>query len=176
MGEIDEATMANRSMTGIDCADECAGILKEIQRRKLRWALFGFNDKRDLIIPLAQKAPMCAEKDLTMEIIRQEWEEMADQLPPNDVRYCVYDFAYKDIQSGYSDGDVECAPVKSKVALIQWSPDSAKVKVKMLVPSSVASIRAEAEAANIASVNVQMNCHEDTVFEAVCDTLNIKLA
>ena len=109
------------------------------------------------------------------------------------MRYCIYDFAFRDIQSGYSDGDVESAPIKSKVALIQWylipgssdrlysvvvhrSPDSAKVKVKMLVPSSVASMRAEAEAANIASVNVQMNCAGDATFEEVCSTLNVKLA
>lgn len=163
-------------MTGIECDPECGTLLKAIQRRKLRWAMFGFNDKRDLIIPVGNAEPTCKESELTMDIIRAEWEGMADQLPLNDVRYCIYDFAFRDIQSGYSDGDVESAPIKSKVALIQWSPDSAKVKVKMLVPSSVASMRAEAEAANIASVNVQMNCAGDATFEEVCSTLNVKLA
>merc|ERR1711865_84010 len=153
MGPEIRATMANRSMTGIECDPECGTLLKAIQRRKLRWAMFGFNDKRDLIIPVGNAEPTCKESELTMDIIRAEWEGMADQLPLNDVRYCIYDFAFRDIQSGYSDGDVESAPIKSKVALIQWSPDS------------VASMRAEAEAANIASVNVQMNCAGDATFE-----------
>ena len=76
---------ANRSMTGIECDPECGPLLKSIQRRKLRWAMFGFNDKRDLIIPVGNAEPTCKEADLTMDIIRSEWEAMADQLPPNDV-------------------------------------------------------------------------------------------
>ena len=34
--------------------------------------------------------------------------------------YCAYEFDFKDIQSGYNDGDLETAPVKSKLILISW--------------------------------------------------------
>jgi len=85
MGPEIRATMANRSMTGIECDPECGTLLKAIQRRKLRWAMFGFNDKRDLIIPVGNAEPTCKESELTMDIIRAEWEGMADQLPLNDV-------------------------------------------------------------------------------------------
>merc|ERR1711865_134972 len=40
----------------------------------------------------------------------------------------------------------------------------------LLMTCDTASMRAEAEAANIASVNVQINCAGDATFEEVCST------
>merc|ERR1711988_1439775 len=169
-------SIAMASMTGIMPAEDVAGVLKKIQRRKLRYAVFGFNDKRDLIITLEEQPPQCKESDLTMDIIREEWESMVEHLPPQDVRYVVYDFAFRDISSGYNDGDLEMAPIKSKLLLIQWSPDSAKPKVKMLVPASVASIQAECDDANLATVSLQLNSTGELMFESACDMIGVKLA
>merc|ERR1711912_22148 len=141
----------------------------QIQKRKLKFAVFGFNDKKTEIIVLETQEPKCKENELTMDIIVSDWEDCMEHLPPKDVRYVVYDFAYKDISSGYNDGDLETAPIKSKVALIQWSPDSAKPRLKMLVPASVASIKQECDAAKCTSVTLQMNSQQDMQFKHACD-------
>ena len=57
---------------------------------------------------------------------------MKEHLPENDCRYAVYDFEY---ERGQGEG------VRNKICFIVWSPDTAKVKSKMLYASSKDAIR-----------------------------------
>merc|ERR1711988_576284 len=101
------------------------------------------------------------------------WGEVVEALPAKDVRYIVYDFQFKDIQSGYHDGDLDTVPIKSKIMLMSWAPDNCKPQLKMLVPSSMAPIK---ELGKAVSNTLQSSCIEDVTFVSICDKLGIKLS
>jgi hypothetical protein len=144
--------------------DECKIGYEKVNKRQIRAAIWGFNDKRTKIVPKTELAKT--------ESFKADWDTFVESLPAKEALYCCYDFEFKDIQSGYNDGDLEAAPVKSKMTLITWAPDAAKPNVKMLVPSSVAGVKAICDSVQ---ASVQMNCMEDALYENVCDKLGIKL-
>lgn len=37
-----------------------------------------------------------------------------------DVMYAAYEFDFKDIGSGYNDGDLDAAPIKTKLIVVSW--------------------------------------------------------
>jgi len=63
------------------------------------------------------------------------YEEFCALFPPTDCRYGVYDYDYTD-----SEG---CQ--KSKIVFFAWSPDTAKVRSKMIYAASKDSFRKELE-------------------------------
>merc|ERR1712178_438493 len=100
------------AMSGILPDETCEPAYKKVNMRKIRGALFKFNDKRTKII-LADEIPKG-------ESFSADWDSFVEKLPAKDAMYAIYDFEYKDIQSGYNDGDMEAAPVKSKMILMSW--------------------------------------------------------
>merc|ERR1711988_162727 len=156
---------AKMAMSGILPDDACKDEYNKVKKREIRAAIFGFNDKRTRIVPKSNL-------DKTADFAA-DWESLKEQLPAKDVRYICYDFEFKDIQSGYSDGDADTAPIKSKIVLFSWAPDNAKPQVKMLVPSSIAGMKDVCDAAGI---YVQMNAIDDAEYAAVCGKLGIVVA
>jgi len=59
-----------------------------------------------------------------------EYDNFLTNLPENQCRWAVYDFEYK----------VDGAP-RNKLVFFSWSPDSAKIKQKMLFASSKDALR-----------------------------------
>eukprot|EP01108_Squamamoeba_japonica_P004034 TRINITY_DN321_c0_g1_i1.p2 TRINITY_DN321_c0_g1~~TRINITY_DN321_c0_g1_i1.p2 ORF type:complete len:144 (-),score=63.82 TRINITY_DN321_c0_g1_i1:79-510(-) len=53
-------------------------------------------------------------------------------LPKDDCRYAVYDFEYEQADGGGK---------RTKILFVLWSPDTAKIKSKMLYTSSKADLR-----------------------------------
>merc|ERR1711896_58645 len=105
MGSTTGSKMAG--MSGIlpeqpACKDE----YEKVKKRTIRASVFGFNDKRSKIVP---KFNLDKTGDFAAD-----WESFKEKLPAKDVLYACYDFEFKDIQSGYTDGDAESAPIKSK--------------------------------------------------------------
>merc|ERR1711918_238961 len=111
-------------------------------------------------------------KTLSQKTLRADWDNFVASLPAKDALYCGYEFEFQDIQSGYNDGDLETAPIKAKLIMISWAPDSAKPQVKMLVPSSLEALKVVCSGAQ---VFVQTNSMEDVTYEAICAKLGIKL-
>lgn len=66
-------------MSGIAPSPEVAEVFKLVKRRKIRFAIFGFTEKKDAIVVLSQ-GDAHPEQDF-----REEWEDMVDELPPKDV-------------------------------------------------------------------------------------------
>jgi len=58
------------------------------------------------------------------------YQDFVSKLPSNDCRYAVFDFEYE--QDGGS---------RNKIVFVVWSPDSAKIKAKMLYASTKDAIR-----------------------------------
>lgn len=87
-----------------------------------------------------------------------DYEEFVGHLPENECRYAVYDFHWQKGDEGK----------RSKICFIHWSPDTAKVKAKMISASSKDTIRktltgvsAEVQATDFAEVEY------DTVLDKV---------
>ena len=55
-----------------------------------------------------------------------DFDEFLDALPENDCRYCVYDFLYTNAD----------ACVFNKIVFVMWTPETARIKSKMLYASS----------------------------------------
>lgn len=62
------------------------------------------------------------------------WDEFIASLPANDCRYVVYDFEH---DSGEG--------IRKKIIFILWSPDTAKVRSKMIYASSDESMKKKIE-------------------------------
>lgn len=143
--------------------------------QKVRGYTFHFNEKRTAILP-GHMLPKTFEGDdgktLSQKTLRADWDNFVTSLPAKDALYCGYEFEFQDIQSGYNDGDLETAPIKAKLIMISWAPDSAKPQVKMLVPSSLEALKVVCSGAQ---VFVQTNSMEDVTYEAICAKLGIKL-
>jgi len=56
----------------------------------------------------------------------EQWAAMCETLPDTDCRYIIYDVTWQTADGGE----------RSKILFVLWSPDSAKIKSKMLYTSS----------------------------------------
>merc|ERR1719378_870829 len=61
-----------------------------------------------------------------------DYGQFVENLPKDDCRYAVYDFEYDQPDGGGK---------RSKILFVLWSPDTAKIKSKMLYTSSKDGLR-----------------------------------
>ncbi|RBR13270.1 uncharacterized protein FIESC28_08236 [Fusarium coffeatum] len=60
-----------------------------------------------------------------------EWDDFTSSLPENEPRWAVYDFHYEGPDGG----------ARNKLVFVSWSPDTAKIKAKMVFSSSRDALR-----------------------------------
>ncbi|CAO3634484.1 unnamed protein product [Cunninghamella echinulata] len=60
-----------------------------------------------------------------------DYDEFINQLPADEPRYAVYDFDYEKPGEGQ----------RSKITFYSWTPDTSKIRQKMLYASSSAALR-----------------------------------
>ncbi|XP_020693509.1 actin-depolymerizing factor-like [Dendrobium catenatum] len=103
------------SASGLAVDDECKLRFLELKtRRCFRFIVFKIEEKA---------------MQITVERLGQpeeSYEDFTKSLPTDECRYAVYDFDFVT--------DENCQ--KSKIFFIAWSPDSSKVRNKMLYASS----------------------------------------
>ncbi|KAI1073067.1 hypothetical protein LB507_008986 [Fusarium sp. FIESC RH6] len=85
-----------------------------------------------------------------------DWDDFIQSLPENEPRYAVYDFGYEG-----SDGEA-----KNKLVFVNWSPDTAKVRAKMIFASSKEALR---RAFPGIGADFQATDHSDITYEAVLE-------
>ncbi|KAG0058356.1 cofilin [Linnemannia elongata] len=98
----------------------------------------------------------------SIEVVKQsddaDYDNFLTELPTDDCRWAIYDFAFKT-----SDGGD-----RNKIVFYSWAPDNAKVKSKMLYSSSKEALR---KALNGIAVEIQGTDFDevshDTVLEKV---------
>ncbi|KAG6552884.1 hypothetical protein Mapa_005539 [Marchantia paleacea] len=113
--------MANAS-SGMTASDECKLKFMELKRKKThRFIIFKIDEKVQQIVVEKAGGP------------EESYEAFAACLPEQDCRYGVYDF----------DFVTEDNCQKSKIFFISWSPDTSRVKAKMLYASSKDRFRRE---------------------------------
>merc|ERR1711998_101999 len=149
-----------------ECGDAWAKV--KSSRDATRAVTFEFTPKRDAIV-VGQEIPL---DEPSEEANLAAWATMVENLPPKGALYIAWEWHYVDRGSGYSDGDLDTLPTKSKLVFFTWAPDSAKPQVKMLVPSSSAGLQ---EVCDGPQVVVQMNSLDDTTPETIARKLGITL-
>ncbi|KAJ8631681.1 hypothetical protein MRB53_025004 [Persea americana] len=106
--------MANAA-SGMAVNDECKLKFLELKaKRTYRFIVFKIDEtlKQVIVDKLGEPA--------------QSYEDFTASMPANECRYAIYDFDFVTVEN--------CQ--KSKIFFIAWSPDTAKVRSKMLYASS----------------------------------------
>ncbi|KAF9152547.1 cofilin [Linnemannia schmuckeri] len=98
----------------------------------------------------------------SIEVVKQsndaDYDNFLKELPEDDCRWAVYDFAYKTADGGD----------RNKIVFYSWAPDNAKVKAKMLYSSSKEGLR---KVLNGLAVEVQGTDLDEVAHETVLEKI-----
>jgi len=120
-------TAATMAMSGVKLTEECQKTYQSIQKDKShRYAIFKIADGQ-----------ICLDKVAPRE---NTWEQFQDDIQVkdgenDDCRYAVYDYDYVQQAEGTE------ASYRSKLFLMSWCPDTAKIKKKMIYSSSFDTLK-----------------------------------
>lgn len=89
-----------------------------------------------------------------------EYDDFVSALPEDDCRYAVYDFEY---ETASGEG------IRSKLVFYTWSPDTAKIRSKMVYASSKDAIR---RALSGILNEIQGTDYEEISYETVLDRVS----
>ncbi|CAN7022177.1 unnamed protein product [Brassica rapa subsp. trilocularis] len=107
-----ESVLANAA-SGMAVHDDCKLKFLELKaKRTFRTIVYKIEDKQVIVEKLGEP--------------EQSYDDFAASLPDNECRYAIYDFDFVTEEN--------CQ--KSKIFFIAWSPDTAKVRDKMIYASS----------------------------------------
>ncbi|KAK9096089.1 hypothetical protein Sjap_021586 [Stephania japonica] len=110
-GEMDKANSAS----GMAVHDDCKLKFLELKaKRSFRFIVFKIEEKIQRVVVEKLGQP------------EESYEDFTASLPANECRYAVYDFDFTT--------DENCQ--KSKIFFVAWSPDTSRVRSKMLYASS----------------------------------------
>ncbi|XP_034695382.1 actin-depolymerizing factor-like [Vitis riparia] len=108
--------------SGMGVADHSKNTFLELKRKKVhRYVIFKIDEKKKEVLVEKTGGPA------------ESFDEFAAALPENDCRYAVYDFDFVTSEN--------CQ--KSKIFFIAWSPDSSRIRAKMLYATSKERFRRE---------------------------------
>ncbi|XP_027914097.1 actin-depolymerizing factor 7-like isoform X2 [Vigna unguiculata] len=104
--------MAN-SASGMAVHDDCKLKFQELKARRIyRYITFKIEEQSVVVDKIGGS--------------NEKYEDFQASLPSNECRYAVYDFDFTT--------DENCQ--KSKIFFVAWSPDTSKVRMKMVYASS----------------------------------------
>ncbi|KAK8915882.1 hypothetical protein KSP39_PZI022910 [Platanthera zijinensis] len=113
--------MPNAS-SGMGVAEHSSRTFQELQRKRVyRYVVFKIDEKKNEVVVEKTGA------------LGESYNDFSASLPENDCRYAVYDF----------DFVTEDNCQKSKIFFIAWSPDSSRIRAKMLYATSKDRFRRE---------------------------------
>ncbi|KAI3792451.1 hypothetical protein L2E82_06331 [Cichorium intybus] len=100
--------------SGMGVNDECKLKFLELKKRNYRFIIFKIEDKTHQVVVDKLGRP------------NESYQDLQNCLPSNECRFAVYDFDFVTKEN--------CQ--KSKIFFFAWSPDSAKIRSKMIYASS----------------------------------------
>ncbi|KAF9282628.1 cofilin [Linnemannia elongata] len=96
----------------------------------------------------------------TIEVVKtssdEDYDNFLKELPSEDCRWAVYDFAFKSADGGD----------RNKIVFYSWAPDNAKVKPKMLYSSSKEGLR---KVLNGLAVEIQGTDFDEVSYDTVLE-------
>lgn len=144
-------------MSGVELDQECKKIYDEVQsKKKHRYVTFKIDDGK---IRVDKVGPREADYDAFLgDLVTKDGEA-------DDCRYAIYDFEFT-VQTQGTE-----ALNRSKLILISWCPDTAKIKKKMVYSASFDSLKkAFTGVQKIVQANgmdeVEQSCIEDLLQQA----------
>ncbi|KAL8139093.1 hypothetical protein V2J09_005094 [Rumex salicifolius] len=109
------AALIANSASGMAVDDDCKLKFMELKsKRSHRFIVFKVEEKLQKVVIEKLGEP------------EQTYDDFSNSLPPNECRYAVFDYDFTT--------DENCQ--KSKIFFIAWSPDTSRVRSKMLYASS----------------------------------------
>ncbi|KAL9406438.1 hypothetical protein Peur_003410 [Populus x canadensis] len=123
----ERGSLAN-SASGMAVDDECKLRFMELKaKRSHRFIVFKIEEKIQQVVVETVGEP------------QQSYDDFTASLPANECRYAVYDFDFT------TDENVQ----KSKIFFVAWSPDTSKIRSKMLYASSRDRFRRELDGVQV---------------------------
>ncbi|KAL8172484.1 hypothetical protein V2J09_024288 [Rumex salicifolius] len=115
VGNLHGACMQANAASGMAVDDECKLKFLELKsKRNYRFIVFKIEEKVQKVVVEKLGGP------------DESYDDFTSSLPADECRYCVFDYDFTT--------DEHCQ--KSKIFFIAWSPDTSKVRSKMLYASS----------------------------------------
>lgn len=112
--------------SGVQVADEVFEEYKHIKsQKKYRYIVFHIADEKKI----------CIDTSGDRDAKYQDYLDYLATLGPNECRYGLYDFEYDQACEGAAETK------RSKLILMIWCPDTAKIKKKMIYSSSFDALK-----------------------------------
>ncbi|KAI5996328.1 hypothetical protein EDD15DRAFT_2163668, partial [Pisolithus albus] len=104
--------------SGVSVSDECLEVFSALKLgRKYKYIIFSLSADLKTIVPIKTSSD-------------EDYDKFVEDLPENECRWAVYDFEFE--KEGAR---------RNKICFVSWSPDTAKIKQKMLFASSRDALR-----------------------------------
>jgi len=114
-------------MSGVEVDPQCKNIFDEVQLgKKHRYVIFKIDAGKIRVDKIGERS---ADFDAFLDDLKQKEGEI------DDCRYAIFDYEYLVETQGTE------ASFRSKVVLVLWCPDNARVKKKMVYSSSFDSLK-----------------------------------
>jgi len=123
--------------SGVQVADE---VVKEYEiirlGKKYRYICYKIKDEREICIDWPENGDDGKPKGVgDRSAVYQDYLDYLQSLGDNECRYGLYDFEFEHACEGAADTK------RSKLILMIWCPDTAKIKKKMLYSSSFDALK-----------------------------------
>ncbi len=139
--------------SGVEVGDDVVTAFKQLVKdRKYRCAVFKISSDNMKIEMDKTYEPSASSADA-----KADWVKMVKTLPESDCRYIAYDFPYEHQGS-----------MKNKVLFVTWSPETSKIRSKMLYASSKDGLLKKLEGVQR---SIQCNDEDDIEYPAVAKLL-----
>ncbi|ORE11922.1 hypothetical protein BCV72DRAFT_331923 [Rhizopus microsporus var. microsporus] len=130
--------------SGVSTDNECLVKYNELKLRKtFKYIIYKLSDDNKQIV--VEKA-----------VESGSYDDFLNDLPENVPRYAVYDFDYVKTDEGQ----------RNKITFFSWSPDSSRVRDKMLYASSKDSLRRQLQGI---AVEIQGTDSSEVAYESVLE-------
>ncbi|RKP12823.1 actin depolymerizing factor [Piptocephalis cylindrospora] len=130
--------------TGVAVNDKCLDTYQELKLRKtIKYIIYALSeDQREIVVDSTAATG--------------EYDDFIDALPENECRYAIYDFEYEKAGEGK----------RNKICFFAWSPDTAKIKNKMVYAASKDALRKKLVGI---STEIQGTDHSEVSYETVLE-------
>ncbi|KAB8264378.1 cofilin [Aspergillus pseudonomiae] len=133
--------------SGLPLSSECLEAYNALKLKKsFKYVIYGVDSTFKEIVVLKTSSA-------------SDYDEFMADLPDDECRWAVYDFAYK-----RSDGSE-----RNKLVFISWLPDCAKIRHKMIYSSSKDTLR---KALTGVAVDISATARDEVSYDAVLGKVN----
>ncbi|KAF9090720.1 cofilin [Mortierella sp. GBA35] len=132
--------------SGVKIDQICVDTFQELKiRKKFKYITYKVADDKKSVTVVKESSD-------------EDYDNFLADLPADDCRWAVYDFAYKTEDGGD----------RNKIVFFSWAPDNANIRAKMLYASTKEALR---KALNGVSVEIQGTDLDEVAFDTVLDRI-----